>query len=423
VAPNQPGRIVVQPDFTHLAAGTYTGSLQLTFPGGVTRTVNILSIVSGGATNSFSDDLPLSTEVRRSEFTPRASGCSPQKLILQLMAPDKNVVATTSQVAKIQAAAADDCGNPLNTGLVTARFNNGDPDQAMSATGGGHWEGSWSPNKSSTQVQMVITALHPISATQVIGGQTPVLTFNMVTGKTPQPNPQVQNSASLVSQALVAPGGLISIFGTDLADTCDTRPTPPLAGQLGGTQVLLDNRPLAISYACNTQINAQVPFDVPVNSAHQVLVQRTASLSVPVQISVASTQPAIFTVNQQGTGQGSIFGTLPDGSLSGAPADPATPAKAGDTVSIFCTGLGTVAPSVDLGAPAPTAPVAQAISPVLVTIGGQTATVLSAALTPNRAGVYTVTVVVPQGVTPGDQVPVVLTSVGQTSPPVTMAIR
>jgi len=38
ILPNQPQRIVVQPDFTGLTAGTYSGTLQLVFDGGVTRT-------------------------------------------------------------------------------------------------------------------------------------------------------------------------------------------------------------------------------------------------------------------------------------------------------------------------------------------------------------------------------------------------
>jgi uncharacterized protein (TIGR03437 family) len=93
-------------------------------------------------------------------------------------------------------------------------------------------------------------------------------------------------------------------------------------------------------------------------------------------------------------------------------------------VVILCTGLGLVAPSVDVGAPAPPSPVAQTVRPVLVSIGGTPAQVLGASLAPYLAGEYRVVVAVPAGVTLGDQVPVVLTVGNQASPATaTMAIR
>ena len=94
---------------------------------------------------------------------------------------------------------------------------------------------------------------------------------------------------------------------------------------------------------------------------------------------------------------------------------------AGDTVVIYCTGLGAVNPPVATGTaatgPTPT------VQPVTVQIGGQSASVIYAGLTPGFAGLYQVNAVVPAGVAAGSQVPVVLTTNGQSSPPVTMAIR
>jgi uncharacterized protein (TIGR03437 family) len=62
-------------------------------------------------------------------------------------------------------------------------------------------------------------------------------------------------------------------------------------------------------------------------------------------------------------------------------------------------------------------------NPVTVTIGGVDVHASAGALIPGRPGVYRVTATVPDGVS-GDAVPVVVTSAGQSSPPVvTMAVH
>jgi adhesin/invasin len=148
-------------------------------------------------------------------------------------------------------------------------------------------------------------------------------------------------------------------------------------------------------------------------------VQHGSTLSVPQSLVVAQAQPGIFTVNQQGTGQGSIVK-----SDQVTLAQPGTPAGIGETVVIYCTGLGAVTPAVKEGQPAPTtAPLSMTVNPVTVTIGGIVAQVAFSGLTPGYAGLYQINAAVSSGITTGDAVPVVLSVAGQTSPPVTMAVR
>ena len=76
------------------------------------------------------------------------------------------------------------------------------------------------------------------------------------------------------------------------------------------------------------------------------------------------------------------------------------------------------------GKPAPMdGPLSQTVNPVTVTIGGVNAAVQFAGLTPGYPDLYQVNAVVPAGAGPGGNVPVALTVAGQTSPPVTMAVR
>jgi len=63
------------------------------------------------------------------------------------------------------------------------------------------------------------------------------------------------------------------------------------------------------------------------------------------------------------------------------------------------------------------------VNPVTATIGGQPAKVLFAGLAPGFAGLYQVNVVVPTGVTTGADIPVILTTAGFSSTPVTVAIK
>jgi adhesin/invasin len=193
----------------------------------------------------------------------------------------------------------------------------------------------------------------------------------------------------------------------------------PLPQQLNGTQVLLGDTPLPILYTSTGQLNVQVPYTTPVDTQYQLTVQRGVTLSVPQSLAVAKAQPGIFTMNQQGTGQGIIMK-----SDQVTLAQPGTPAGIGETIVIYCTGLGAVTPAVKEGAPVPMPPpLSPTVNPVTVTIGGKAAYVAFSGLTPGFAGLYQINAVVPTGITTGDAVPVVLSAAGQTSPAVTIAVR
>jgi uncharacterized protein (TIGR03437 family) len=108
-------------------------------------------------------------------------------------------------------------------------------------------------------------------------------------------------------------------------------------------------------------------------------------------------------------------------------AQPGTPASIGETVVIYCTGLGSVTPKVPEGvAPPALPPLAATENTVAVTIGGKDATVMFAGLTPGDPGLYQINAVVPSGIVTGDAVPVVISVAGQTSPinpAVTMSVK
>jgi uncharacterized protein (TIGR03437 family) len=85
------------------------------------------------------------------------------------------------------------------------------------------------------------------------------------------------------------------------------------------------------------------------------------------------------------------------------PADLAHPAKAGETLEIYGTGLGKTDPMIAAGVASPASPPARSLFVPKVIIGDAPATVTFAGLVPGLAGVYQVNAVVPQGLAPGLQ--------------------
>ncbi len=401
VPPNQPVRVVVQPDFTNLTPGTiYNGVLTLLFSGGATQTVNVLSIVTGSSPSQ-------GTEERAHAVTGvhDAGGCSPNGLFIQFTSPGQNFTAVATQPVKVQMSVADNCGTAMQTGSIKVTFSSQDPAISLQQANNGVWESTWQPSRGGpSQVTMIATAFSVAANGKNIAGQNSLTVFVNAGGSTPVVSSGVLNAASLVSNPVVAPGGLITIKGQGLSDGSNVTTGPPYDMQLGDTQVFLDGSQLALLYAADGQINAQVPYNLAVNASHQMYVRRSQAQSIPVNVSVAPAQPAIFTLTADGLGQGYIYSVA-----TGALVDPTAPAGAGDMIEILCAGLGVVTPSLQVGAPPASTPLPLAVNPVTVTIGGQTATVVNATVSPSYPGQYQVQVTVPSGVTPGNQVPVVLT--------------
>ena len=177
---------------------------------------------------------------------------------------------------------------------------------------------------------------------------------------------------------------------------------------------------MPLLYAGGGQINTVVPAGVDPNTSHQIIVQRGNTLSAPISVDVGPANPGIFPYPAAGdpSTQGAVVNAL-----TYVVAHPGTSVGAGDIVAIFCTGLGAVDQPVPDGTAAPGSPPANTIATASVTIGGQSAKVTFAGLSPGFAGLYQIDAIVPTGVTPGNQVPVVVSIAGQTGPPATIAVK
>jgi uncharacterized protein (TIGR03437 family) len=100
-------------------------------------------------------------------------------------------------------------------------------------------------------------------------------------------------------------------------------------------------------------------------------------------------------------------------------ADAAHPATKGETVLIYCTGLGVVSSPPDDG----TAANGQAtVATTTVTIGGVSAAVSFSGLAPGFVGLYQVNAAVPSGIASGNQ-PVVIREDGSSSNSVMLPVQ
>jgi uncharacterized protein (TIGR03437 family) len=224
---------------------------------------------------------------------------------------------------------------------------------------------------------------------------------------------------------VLAPGTIASLYGANFASqTFVADAAPPLPLTLGGVTITLDTIPMPLFFVSPTQINFQVPFFGIFRSSALTLKVTQGALSSSFLVGVNSYAPALFTANAQGSGQASalIAGT----SIMAAPAGMFTgsrPAEAGEFVSFYCTGLGSVTSTQPLGYPALGSPLSMTLATPTVTIGGTPATVVFSGLAPGFVGLYQVNAQVPAGVSGGSAVPVVLTIGGTTSNTATIAVE
>jgi uncharacterized protein (TIGR03437 family) len=387
----------------------YRGELTIRFnEDAVTRKVDLLLVVASGAPTSA-----------RSEIRAASADCTPTKLLPTFTELGRGFVEFAAWPSKVEVKVVDDCGAPMLSGTVTARFPTGDAPVQLTSLKDGRWTGSWasaSANAASVKIRVLARITQPrlLEGTEEINGK-------LQANSNPPPailSGGVVSAASFSPQVPSAPGAWLAIFGSKLADGSASPTDLPLPIQLQGAQVLMAGSRLPIVATSDGRIDALVPFDINPNITHQLAVRRGLQQSVPEPVTIAPAQPGVFTVLGTGKGQGRVYLSTATGDQ--VLADSKAPAKPGDSVIAFCAGLGAIDPPVPVGAAAVNSRVT---SPISATIGGVNATVSSAIAAPGFAGLYIVSTVVPEGVAAGEAVPLVLTVAGQASPPVSLAVQ
>ena len=215
------------------------------------------------------------------------------------------------------------------------------------------------------------------------------------------------------TQANIAPNTFISIFGANLSPVTRNWTNSDFSGtslpkSLSGVSVTVNGKAAYVYYVSPKQIDVLTPVDTatgPVN----VIVTSNGLTSATASTTMQAVSPAFFLLKDNK----SIAAVHENGAVIGATtlyANLSTPAKAGETISLFGTGWGATTPAFTDGAIV-AAPVPCAGTPA-VSFGGASATVAYCGLI--SSGVYQLNVVVPATATTGDNV-VTITMGGVTS--------
>ncbi len=247
------------------------------------------------------------------------------------------------------------------------------------------------------------------------------------------PPPPVVGAGGITSTAgpstgqAVAPGSLVSIFGTNLASNMAASGTVPLSTTLSGVSVTVNNIAAPLQFVSSGQINIQVPWEVtPSDSksgpASVVVTRDDGVVAAPASVTVAASAPAIFNIGGQAIAINS------DGSLAAPaaaiPGISTHPAKIGDPggLVILATGLGAVDQPIVDGANSSDM-TRNALTQPTVTIGGVAAQVTFAGLSPQFVGINQINVMIPAGTPTGSAVPLQIQVNGTiNSNPVSIAV-
>jgi uncharacterized protein (TIGR03437 family) len=203
------------------------------------------------------------------------------------------------------------------------------------------------------------------------------------------------NAASL-SQGAIAPGMIVAISGANFATSVQSASTMPLPTVLGNTSVTFNGVAAPLFSVSASQIYAQAPFNLPAGVA-SIQVSQGSVLSAAQTVNVAAASPGIFIVDRAISAAAVLHAA--DYSL----VTSSSPARPGEYLLIYCTGLGAVGTSVASGAMAPSVPPDSTVQPPTVSIANLSANVTFAGLAPGFVGLYQINVQAPANLPTGNQ--------------------
>ncbi len=147
------------------------------------------------------------------------------------------------------------------------------------------------------------------------------------------------NGADFSTHA-AAPGMIVSLFGNSIGPEITAgpqfEPNGDISKTLAGTQVLVDGMAAPLLYVSRHQINAVLPFGIAGKTRVTITVEPGGASR---EMDVKPSAPAFFSLD--GSGVGLVAALNQDGSQN----SPEHPAKRGDIVSFFVTGIGEMIPT------------------------------------------------------------------------------
>jgi uncharacterized protein (TIGR03437 family) len=220
------------------------------------------------------------------------------------------------------------------------------------------------------------------------------------TGLTLDPTGIANTASSALFTASIAPGQLLTLYGaagSTLANGAARDASFPTI--LNGVQVKINgiSAPILEVNECGARpcITVMVPYEIQGLYVQIQAISGGKSSNTIVGFA-GSSAPGLFTIPAGGVGH-----VAAQHVSNFAAVTTSNPAEIGETIAVYLTGLGGMSPAVGDAAPGPSV-LANAVESVWAFIGGVQAAVSFAGLTPGVIGLAQINLVVPSGVTPGD---------------------
>jgi hypothetical protein len=231
-------------------------------------------------------------------------------------------------------------------------------------------------------------------------------TVNVVLNVTAPTLPLINSvvNAATFSPTAIAPGEIVTIFGTNMGPSAIVglrlnASSGLVDTTLADTQVLFDGIPAPLVYVSANQIAAIVPYNVFARLSTRVQVVYQGQASTALELRVVDTAPGVFTLNSQGTGNAAALNQ--NGTVNG----PQNPAVQGQAVVLYLTGEGQTNPQGVNGQVSSGANLKRPTAFVSAKIGGVPAIVDYAGSAPGLvSGVMQLNLRVPSGLPSGPAV-------------------
>jgi uncharacterized protein (TIGR03437 family) len=189
----------------------------------------------------------------------------------------------------------------------------------------------------------------------------------------------VQNAVGPTPDQVVAPGSIISVQGASLTTDTIVGPTNPLSQTLNGVVVTVADRILPLLSVSPNQVTAQLPPDLP-EGDYTLTLSASGQPDVTGAFTVARNAPGLFAWSTDS--RPIALANHQDGS----PITPDSPARQGETVTVYGTGFGPCQQPLIAGFLMPNAPPNPLIDNLTLQLDGFQPVATFAGAAPDRIG-------------------------------------
>ncbi len=226
----------------------------------------------------------------------------------------------------------------------------------------------------------------------------------------------VHNGAGIGISQGVAQGSVASIYGENLTAATATAPANSAAKSLAGVTVHAGTRSLPLILASPTQINVQIPADLPLGP-QTLTVSSSEMPDISAEFSIVRNAPGIFPALIEGQTYAMVMHE------DGSPVTASAPARQGELLTLYGTGFGPTDHVRPQAAALPAAPAYRILDPVKVLVGQAIYAPESATATPGQIGIDMVQFRLDSSVPFGAAIPLVVTVNGVSSNSLSLPIQ